>query len=135
MKVTRRRLLGSLSLGAGAIGELVVLDQLGQLGWATPLVIALAGGSAGVLALRLAPRVRACLVAVALAALLAAPAVWAAETLGHATKKLIVQGADVHTDALPNLPFARHQRTRNAGAHVLHSGGAYDAHLLVPVIV
>ena len=63
--------------------------------------------------------------------------IWPSATVFRAgdSLRVIVQGTDVYTDALPNLPFARHQRTRNAGAHVLHSGGRYDAHLLVPVVV
>ena len=48
--------------------------------------------------------------------------------------RLIVQGRDVHNEALPNLPFARHEKTRNEGRHVLYGGGGYDSHLLVPVI-
>ena len=62
---------------------------------------------------------------------------WPSATLFRAGEslRLVVQGADIYTDALPNLPFARHQRTRNAGSHVLRTGGKYDAHLLVPVIV
>jgi uncharacterized protein len=62
--------------------------------------------------------------------------IWPSGTLFRAGEslRLIVQGADILTDALPNLPFARHQRTRNAGSHVLRTGGKYDAHLLVPVI-
>lgn len=61
---------------------------------------------------------------------------WPSATLFRAGEslRLIVQGSDIYTDALPNLPFARHQRTRNAGSHVLRTGGEYDAHLLVPVI-
>ena len=63
--------------------------------------------------------------------------IWPAATLFREGEslRLIVQGADVYTEALPNLPFARHQRTRNAGTHVLYSGGRYDAHLLVPVLI
>jgi hypothetical protein len=49
------------------------------------VVIAVAGACAVVLAVRLPPRIRALLVGVAMAALLAAPATWAAETIGHAT--------------------------------------------------
>ena len=62
--------------------------------------------------------------------------IWPSATLFRAgeTLRLLVQGADIYTNALPNLPFARHQHTRNAGHHVLRTGGAFDAHLLVPVI-
>jgi uncharacterized protein len=61
---------------------------------------------------------------------------WPSATLFRAGEslRLIVQGSDIYTDALPNLPFARHQRTRNSGTHVLRTGGKYDAHLLVPVV-
>jgi hypothetical protein len=71
---------------AGAVTELVVLGNLsGDLSWARPLIIAAAGVSAILLAAQLSPRVRGVVVGVALAALLAAPATWAAETIGHAT--------------------------------------------------
>ncbi len=62
--------------------------------------------------------------------------IWPSATLFRAGEslRLVVQGSDVYTDALPNLPFARHQRTRNAGTHVLRTGGKYDAHLLVPAV-
>jgi 4-amino-4-deoxy-L-arabinose transferase-like glycosyltransferase len=80
------RVIGPLAIGAGAVTELVVLGELGgQLPWAEPLVIAVAGACALLLAVGLGPRVRLALVGVALAALLAAPATWAAETLGYAT--------------------------------------------------
>jgi hypothetical protein len=65
---------------------LVVLGELsGQLSWATAVLLAIALPAAAVLTLRLGPRARAVAVAAAVAALLAAPATWAAETLGHAT--------------------------------------------------
>jgi 4-amino-4-deoxy-L-arabinose transferase-like glycosyltransferase len=80
------RVIAPLAIGAGVVTELVVLHELGgRLSWAAPLVIAVGVGSAVVLAIRLTRRVRAVVVGVALAALLAAPAVWAAETIGHAT--------------------------------------------------
>jgi 4-amino-4-deoxy-L-arabinose transferase-like glycosyltransferase len=80
------RIVAPLAIAAGAITELAVLGTLGgQLSWAKPLVIAVAILSALALALQLSPRVRAAVLAVALAALFAAPATWAAETLGHAT--------------------------------------------------
>jgi hypothetical protein len=78
---------------AGAITELVVLGNLsGALSWARPLIIAAAGVSAILLAAQLSPRVRAVVVGVALAALLAAPATWAAETIGHATASTFPAG-------------------------------------------
>jgi 4-amino-4-deoxy-L-arabinose transferase-like glycosyltransferase len=80
------RFLAPLALAGGAVSELVVLGNLGgQLAWARPLVIGFAVGGAVLLALGLSARVRAAVLGVALAALLAAPATWAAETLGHAT--------------------------------------------------
>jgi predicted acyl esterase len=46
----------------------------------------------------------------------------------------VVKGMDIYRDALPNLPFARHEELRNRGRHVIHTGDRYDSHLLVPVI-
>lgn len=62
--------------------------------------------------------------------------IWPSSTLFRAgeTLRVVVKGSDIYTDALPNLPFARHEELRNAGTHVIHTGGAYDSHLLVPVI-
>jgi 4-amino-4-deoxy-L-arabinose transferase-like glycosyltransferase len=78
---------------AGAVTELVVLGNLsGDLSWARPLIIAAAGVSAILLAAQLSPRVRAVVMGVALAALLAAPAAWAAETIGHATASTFPAG-------------------------------------------
>ena len=81
------RVIAPLAIAAGVVTELVVLGELdGQLAWARPLVIGgrrslrrVAGGRA------LAAGARWRWSAVALAALFAAPATWAAETLGHAT--------------------------------------------------
>ena len=50
------------------------------------------------------------------------------------TLRVVVQGSDVYQDALPRLPFARHEETRNSGTHILWTGGEYDSHLLVPVV-
>ncbi|MES1971393.1 MAG: CocE/NonD family hydrolase [Pseudomonadota bacterium] len=50
------------------------------------------------------------------------------------TLRLIVQGSDIYSEGAPNLPFARHERTRNHGQHILHSGPGRDSHLLLPVI-
>lgn len=43
--------------------------------------------------------------------------------------RVVVQGSDVYKNILPG-----HEKTRNAGHHVLHTGGTYDSHLLVPVV-
>jgi hypothetical protein len=80
------RIAAPAAVAAGVVTELVVLGNIsGELAWAKPLIIAVGAISAVLLAVRLAPRARAAVIAVALAALLAAPATWAAETIGHAT--------------------------------------------------
>jgi predicted acyl esterase len=62
--------------------------------------------------------------------------IWPSSTLFRQGESLriVVKGRDIYDQAPPNLPFARHQQTRNIGPHVIHAGGAYDSHLLVPVI-
>lgn len=61
---------------------------------------------------------------------------WAFSTLFRAgeTLRLVVQGSDIYTEAQPNLPFARHQQTRNAGTHTIRGGGRFDSYLLIPEI-
>ncbi len=87
------RVIAPLAIGAGVVTELVVLGGInGSLGWAKPLAVGLGGAAALLLALDLAPRVRAVVLAVGLAALLAAPATWAAETIGHATSGTFPSG-------------------------------------------
>lgn len=49
--------------------------------------------------------------------------------------RLIVQGRDIVNESAPNAPFARHDSTRNRGTHVIHAGGPFDSHLLVPWIL
>jgi uncharacterized protein len=46
---------------------------------------------------------------------------------------VVVQGSDVQSYP-PGVVSMGHSVTRNAGTHVIHSGGRYDSHLLVPVI-
>lgn len=59
--------------------------------------------------------------------------IWPAATLLRAgeTPRVVVQGIDVYTESPPRLPFARHTDLRNAGRHVIHTGGEHDSHLLV----
>ena len=49
------------------------------------------------------------------------------------TLRLIIQGRDVYTYP-PGVVNVGHSQTRNAGSHVIHTGGSYDSHLLIPVI-
>jgi uncharacterized protein len=62
--------------------------------------------------------------------------IWPSSTRFEAGEalRLIVQGHDVYSESLPNLPFARHEETRNRGIHRLWTGEKYDSHLLVPWI-
>lgn len=62
--------------------------------------------------------------------------IWPSSTLFRAgeTLRLVIKGMDIYREALPNLPFARHEDLRNRGSHVIHAGGRYDSHLLVPAI-
>jgi predicted acyl esterase len=61
---------------------------------------------------------------------------WPSSTVFEAgeTLRVVIKGMDIYRDALPNLPFARHEDLRNHGRHVIHAGGRYDSHLLMPVI-
>jgi predicted acyl esterase len=61
--------------------------------------------------------------------------IWPSSMVFHQGEmlRLIVQGNDVYRYPEPVVSMA-HTATRNAGAHVLHTGGRYDAHLLVPVV-
>lgn len=63
--------------------------------------------------------------------------IWPSSTLFHAgeTLRLIVMGRDIYTERpSPMLPWLLHEERRNAGTHILRTGGRYDSHLLVPVI-
>ena len=48
--------------------------------------------------------------------------------------RLTVQGRDIYDVDKYNLAFARHDDLRNAGTHIIRSGGTYDSHLLLPYI-
>jgi len=63
--------------------------------------------------------------------------IWPSATRFRAgeTLRVVVQGSDVYKEGLPRLPFARHESLRNRGQHILHMGGRYDSHLLMPRIV
>jgi len=87
------RIVGPLAILGGAVTELVVLGNLnGSLSWAKPLVIVVGVLGAPALVSRLSPRLRTVSLAVTAAALLAAPATWATETIGHATSSTFPAG-------------------------------------------
>jgi 4-amino-4-deoxy-L-arabinose transferase-like glycosyltransferase len=87
------RIIGVLAIAGGAVSELVVLGNIdGSVSWALPLVIVVCIIAVVALGLGVSGRARAVVVAVALAALLAAPATWAADTLGHATSSTFPAG-------------------------------------------
>ena len=120
------RILAPAAIVAGVITELVVLGNLsGELAWAKPLLIVVGAASAIVLAIRLSPRLRGAVMAVALAALLAAPATWAAETIGHATAATFPAGgpASAQTGGFGRPPGGGFGRGGFGGAGGLAPGG------------
>ena len=118
------RVIAPLALGAGAITELVVLGELsGAMAWARPLIIVVAGACALILAFELAPRLRATLIIAALAVLLAAPAAWAAQTVGHATSGTFPAGGSA--SASIGGPGGGGQFAPPGGAFVPPSGGGF----------
>jgi predicted acyl esterase len=62
--------------------------------------------------------------------------IWPSATRFEAGERLrvLIQGRDTQTQGLPNSPFMRHEATRNKGMHLIHTGGSFDSHLLVPVV-
>ena len=47
--------------------------------------------------------------------------------------RVVVQGSDIYKYARW-IVLAGHPKTINAGMHVIHTGGKYDSHLLIPVV-
>jgi uncharacterized protein len=61
--------------------------------------------------------------------------IWPSSTQFEAGEKLrvVIQGHDIYS--FPGVRHTQvHEDTRNAGIHVIHTGGRYDSHLLVPII-
>jgi predicted acyl esterase len=49
--------------------------------------------------------------------------------------RLIVAGSDIYPrDEGVMLPFPLHQQTRNAGTHIIRTGGAFDSVILLPIV-
>ncbi len=61
--------------------------------------------------------------------------IWPSGTRFAAGEKLrvVVQGSDIYKYARW-IVLARHPKTINGGVHVIHTGGKYDSHLLIPVV-
>jgi 4-amino-4-deoxy-L-arabinose transferase-like glycosyltransferase len=94
------RVAAPLAVLAGVVVELVVrADYPGQLTWLPPVLIVV--GALAVLALVAfsSRRVRVATIGAALAALLAAPAVWAFDTLGHATSGTFPAGGPASAES------------------------------------
>ena len=78
--------LAPVAVVIGGVVELVVLNNTeGAPGWAKTLIIVTGIAAVAAMVAESSKRVRTIALAVALAGLLAAPATWAAQTLGHAT--------------------------------------------------
>lgn len=62
--------------------------------------------------------------------------IWPSSTAFAAgeTLRVVIQGSDIYDTTEQMVPMVRHQETRNKGRHIIHTGEAYDSHLLVPVI-
>lgn len=63
--------------------------------------------------------------------------IWPSSTLFRAgeTMRVVVMGRDPFPPSQdPGAVIAFHPVTRNAGMHIIHTGGRYDSHILVPVI-
>ncbi len=63
--------------------------------------------------------------------------IWPSSTMFRAGEQMrvVVMGRDPFPPSQePGVSIALHPVTRNAGRHVIHTGGRYDSHLLAPVI-
>jgi 4-amino-4-deoxy-L-arabinose transferase-like glycosyltransferase len=87
------RLLGPLAVAAGVAVELVVLSRYpGELEWLVPLLVAVGVATALLLALARDGALRTGALVGALCVLAIGPAIWAVDTLGHATSGTFPEG-------------------------------------------
>jgi 4-amino-4-deoxy-L-arabinose transferase-like glycosyltransferase len=101
----RARILAPAAIAAGVAVELVVRTRYpGQLEWLPPLLIGAGGCSALALAALASPRARMAALSVAAAALLAAPSVWAVDTLGHSASGTFPAGGPASAQAAGGGP-------------------------------
>jgi 4-amino-4-deoxy-L-arabinose transferase-like glycosyltransferase len=94
------RVLAPLAVIVGVIVELVVrADYPGQLTWLPPVLIVVGALAALALVAFSSRTVRVAAVGAVLAALLAAPAVWAVDTLGYATSSTFPSGGPASAES------------------------------------
>jgi 4-amino-4-deoxy-L-arabinose transferase-like glycosyltransferase len=87
------RIVAPIAIAAGLASELVVIDRAAtDERWLVPVLVLAAIAGAAALATQLPGRVRGAALAVALGALLIAPASWAVDTLGHPTSSTFPAG-------------------------------------------
>jgi 4-amino-4-deoxy-L-arabinose transferase-like glycosyltransferase len=92
------RITGPAAVIAGVLTEIAILhDNPTSLSWWPPLLAAGGVAAAVGLAIVLAPKARALVVAGAIALLLLAPGAWSAQTLGHATNGTFPAGGPATT--------------------------------------
>lgn len=63
--------------------------------------------------------------------------IWPSSTLFHAGEQIrvVVMGRDPFPPSDdPGAIITRHPDTRNSGRHIIHTGGRFDSHILLPVI-
>jgi 4-amino-4-deoxy-L-arabinose transferase-like glycosyltransferase len=95
------RIVGPLAVLAGVITELIVVgDYPGQMPWLEPLLTVVGVLTAIALVVVGSRRVRMVTVGAAVAALLAAPSVWAFDTLGHATSGTFPAGGPTSAETV-----------------------------------
>jgi 4-amino-4-deoxy-L-arabinose transferase-like glycosyltransferase len=103
------RLLAPAAVLAGVVAEVVILHHgAGSLAWLPPVLVAAGAGTAFVLAASGDRALRRGALAVAMAALLVAPATWSVQTLGHATNGTFPAGGPATAQAAgPGGPAGR----------------------------
>ncbi|HTD07628.1 MAG TPA: glycosyltransferase family 39 protein [Solirubrobacteraceae bacterium] len=95
------RIVGPLAVVAGVVTELIIMgDYPGQLPWLEPLLIVVGVLTVIVLVAFGSRTVRTVAVGTAVAALLAAPSVWAFDTLGHATSGTFPAGGPTSAETV-----------------------------------
>jgi 4-amino-4-deoxy-L-arabinose transferase-like glycosyltransferase len=99
------RIVGAAAILAGLASELAVLrDYPGQLSWLAPLIACVCVIAAAALAVLVSGRALQLALAGALGALLLGPAIWAFETLGHATSGTFPAGGPLSAETIGGPP-------------------------------